>query len=62
MDTENGTLTTKKISDKSLIGRHDLTFVAFLMDIDPSALHSHILPLKLSMDVVNLSQNSKDVQ
>ena len=61
MNVDDGRVSTREITDNSLIGKHELKFVAFLIDIDPSGLYSYSLPLTLTIEVVHLRQFNKRI-
>ena len=55
VNVDDGKVATRTITDEALIGEHELKFIAYFIDIDPSALQSFSLPLTLTIQVVKPS-------
>ena len=60
MIESDGTVTSKKVTDPSLIGEHELTLAAFLKEKDPSG--TILYPLKLSLKLETKEQITHGVK
>ena len=46
----NGLLSVKKVEDASWLGKHNVTFLSYLSDFDPSALYTY--PIELTVEIL----------